>query len=685
MKKRYTNKEISWLSFNERVLQEADDPNVPLIERIKYLGICSSNLDEFYRVRVATLNHLKDLGKKAKKILGENINQVLDEITKVALKQHNRFDNILKQLRKELADENIFIIDETQLTEEQGEFVKNYFNVEVRPKLIPIMIEQIENFPVLKDRFIYLAVSMSKKDDPTKVKYALIEIPSDVLSRFLILPEVEKKKYIILLDDVIRYRFVDIFSTLPYDKFEAYTFKITRDAELDIDNDLSKSVIDKIDKSLKQRKGGNPVRLIYDAAIPDKFLNFLLEKMHIYKIDTLIKGSKYHNNRDFLSFPKIGRKELFYNPIKPLPHKDLKQYQSLFKCIRNKDILLHYPYHSFNAVIDLLREASIDPKVTSIKFTVYRVAKDSSVMNALINAVKNGKKVIVVLELQARFDEEANIYWANKLKEDGVRVIFGVPGLKVHSKLCLITRAEKNLQNCYAIIGTGNFNEDTATIYSDHSLFTADKKLTKEVNKIFEFFENNYKSHSFKNLIPSPFEMRNKIISLIRNEIKNAKNGIEAYIHVKVNNLVDAQVIDKLYEASEAGVNIKLNVRGMYSLIAGIEGMSSNIKAIGIVDKFLEHTRIFIFCNGGNEKYFISSADWMTRNIDSRIEVTCPIYDKEIQKELRTFFDIQWKDNVKARVLNEKLDNQIQTNDTEKEFRAQWKIYDYLSKYHCEQ
>jgi polyphosphate kinase len=682
MDKRYTNKELSWLSFNERVLQEAGNPYVPLIERIKYLGICSSNLDEFYRVRVATLNRLKEIGKKVKKIIGDDPGVVLEKITKIALNQHDRFSKILVEIRKELANENIFIIDETQLTEEQGDFVKNYFNIEIRPKLIPIMIDHVEAFPELKDRFIYLAISMSKKDDKSKVKYALIEIPSDLLPRFLILPEKDKNKYIILLDDIIRYHLVDIFATLPFDKFEAYTIKITRDAELDIDDDLSKSFLDKMDKSLKQRKGGNPVRMIYDTAIPKDFLDFLMKKMKIHKMDTLIKGSKYHNNRDFMGFPKIGRKELFYKKIKPLPHKDLQQNQSIFKSIRNKDVLLHYPYHSFNAVIDFLREASIDPKVTSIRFTVYRVANKSSVMNALINAVKNGKKVVVVLEPQARFDEEANIYWANKLKEEGVKVIYGVPGLKVHSKLCLIKRKEKNTQKGYAIIGTGNFNEDTATIYSDHSLFTADRKLTREVSKIFDFFENNYKSHSFKYLITSPFDMRNKITTMIRNEIKNAKNGKDAYIHLKVNNLVDGPIIDKLYEASEAGVKIKLNVRGMYSLIASVKNMSSNIESIGIVDKFLEHTRIFIFCNGGEEKYFISSADWMTRNIDRRVEVTCPIYDKEIQKELRTFFDIQWKDNTKARILNEKLDNKIKTDDNDQVYRAQWKIYDYLNKYH---
>jgi len=684
MEKRYTNKEISWLSFNERVLQEAADPTVPLIERLKYLGICSNNLDEFYRVRVATLNRLNELGKKAKKFIRDDPAEVLEKITKIAVKQHDRFGNILKKLREELANKHIHFIDETQITEEQSTFIINYFDVEVRPKLIPIMIDQVEAFPELKDRFIYLAVSMNKKNDESKVKYALIEIPTDVLPRFLTLPQNGRNKYIILLDDVIRHRLVDIFSTLPFDRFKAYTIKITRDAELDIEDDISQSYLDKMDKSLKKRKGGNPVRMIYDNAIPDDFLKFLLKKMNIHKTDTLIVGSRYHNNRDFMAFPKLGRKEFYYKPIIPLPHKDLRQCRSFFKCIKEKDILLHYPYQSFSAIIDFLREASIDPKVTTIKLTIYRVAKNSSIMNALINAVKNGKKVFAVLELQARFDEEANIDWANKLKDEGVRVVFGVPGLKVHSKLCLITRKEKNTEKRYAIIGTGNFNEDTATIYSDHSLFTSERKLTREIDKIFDFFAKNYKLSSFKHLIASPFDMRKRIISMINNEIKNAKNGKKAYIHFKVNNLVDTQVIDKLYEASEAGVEIKLNVRGMYSLIAGIENMSSNIKAIGIVDKYLEHTRIFIFCNGGDEKYFISSADLMPRNIDKRVEVTCPVFSKEIKKELRTFFDIQWKDNYKARILNENLDNKINKNDRKHMYRAQIKIYAYLKKYHNE-
>jgi polyphosphate kinase len=541
------------------------------------------------------------------------------------------------------------------------------------------MIDQVNQFPELRDRTIYLAVLLNKSDGSQKSKYALIEVRSDVLSRFLILPSIGRNNYIILLDDVIRYGLSEIFSTLPYDTFSAYTIKMTRDAELDIADDLSESYIDKVSKSLKQRKGGNPVRFTYDAEIPQDFLNLLMKHLNLTKSDTLIAGSRYHNNRDFMNFPKIGGRHLRYPPIKVLAHKDINEKESLLKAIRNKDILLHYPYQNFDYIIDLLREASIDPKVTAIKTTIYRVAKYSSIMNALINAVKNGKSVVAVLELQARFDEESNIYWANRLQDEGVKVIFGIPGLKVHSKLCLITRIEKGKSSNYAIIGTGNFNEQTARVYSDHSLLTCDKRLTNEVTKVFELFENAYKVSTFKHLIVSPNYMRKAMLKLIKKEILNAQNGNEAYITLKLNNLVDTQIIQRLYQASEAGVKIKLMVRGMFSLIPGIPGMSSNIEATGTVDKYLEHSRIFVFGNGGDEKYYISSADWMPRNIDRRIEVTCPIYDESIKDELRNFLDIHWRDNVKARILNHPLDNKIRVND-QKPFRAQWQVYDYLRK-----
>jgi polyphosphate kinase len=676
------NKEISWLSFNERVLQEADSPDVPIIDRLKFLGICSNNLDEFYRVRVATLNRLTFLGKKAKKYIGDDPNKILKEITPIALTQHEKFDKIFKKLIKELAKENIFIINEKDLTPEQGEFVLNYFHAEVRPKLIPIMLAQVNDTLQLRDRTIYLSICLCNSRDRKKNQYAIIEIPSDVLPRFLVLPTSEGKKFIILLDDVIRYGLDDIFSIFEFDKHEAYTIKITRDAELEIEDDISESYMEKMHKSVKQREAGNPIRFIYDARIPDKFLTLLKEKINITEEDTLIAGSKYHNNRDLMNFPSIGSRQLYYAPIKSLPHKDFPPRESLFKCMKKNDILLHYPYQSFDYVIDLLREASIDPQVLSIKMTVYRVAKNSSVLHALINAVKNGKTVVAVLELQARFDEESNIYWANRLKEEGVKVIFGVPGLKVHSKLCLVTRAEKRGLAHYAIIGTGNFNEDTARLYTDHALFTADQRLTKEVNKIFNFFVKTYKSDTFKHLIVSPNYMRKRLNKLIKNEIKNASEGKPAYIFLKLNGLTDPQMIQKLYEASEAGVKIKLIVRGMFSLIPGKEGISRNIEAISIVDKYLEHTRIYRFCNNENEIMYISSADLMPRNIDRRIEVTCPIYAEDIKDELRTYMDIQWRDNVRARILNEELDNRFRRDRSRKKIRTQWQTYDFLKKYH---
>ena len=643
MSSKIRNKEISWLSFNERVLQEADSPDVPLVDRLKFLGICSSNLDEFYRVRVATLNRLTILGKKAKKFIGADPVQILKEITPIALSQHEKFDKIYKKLIRALAKENIYIITEKDLTPEQGEYVSNYFHSEVRPKLIPIMLAQVNDTLQLRDRTIYLSVCLYNNEDSSKNQYALIEIPSDVLPRFLVLPTSEGKKYIILLDDVIRYSLDDIFSIFDFDRHDAYTIKITRDAELDIDDDISESYLEKLNKSIKQREAGNPIRFIYDSQIPKKFLALLKEKINITKDDTLIAGSKYHNNRDFMHFPAIGSRQLNYMPINRLTHKDFPAGTSLLKCMKEKDILLHYPYHTFDYVIDLLREASIDPKVLSIKMTIYRVAKNSSVLHALINAVKNGKTVVAVLELQARFDEESNIYWANRLKEEGVKVIFGVPGLKVHSKLCLVSRAEKGGTAHYAIIGTGNFNEDTAKLYTDHALFTADKRLTKEVNKIFNFFVKSYRSDTFKHLVVSPNFMRKRITRLINRETKNAQAGKPAYIFLKLNGLTDPQMIQKLYEASEAGVKIKLIIRGMFSLIPGVEGMSSNIEAISIVDKFLEHSRIYIFCNEGDEIIYFSSADWMPRNIDRRIEVTCPVYDDAIKEEIRAYMEIQWK------------------------------------------
>ena len=675
---RFVNKELSWLAFNARVLSEAEDPSVPLVERIRFLGIYSSNLDEFFRVRVATLNRFVKLGKKAKKILSLKPKKALKDIQEVVLVQNRKFDRIFRQVLKDLSKENIFIINERQLNKKQKNFVKSYFQNEVRPKLIPIMIDQVADFPELRDRSIYLAVSLLKTGSSQKPKYALIEIPTELLPRFLALPRIDGKKYIILLDDVIRYGLSDIFSFFRFDRFDAFSVKLTRDAELDIDDDLSQSYISKVEKSLKLRKGGVPVSFTYDSQIPPAMINYFRGKLNLKKSDTIIPGARYLDFKDFMDFPDIGLKRLKFKKIEFLPHRETDQGKELFGIIQKKDILFHYPYQSFHYVIDLLREASIDPKVTSIKITLYRVAKHSSVVHALINAIKNGKTVIVIMELQARFDEEANIYWAERLQEEGARVVYGVPRLKVHSKLCLISRQEKGKTVHYAIVGTGNFNEDTAKLYSDHNLFTSDKRITSEAKRVFDFYQDNYKTTTFKHLLVSPFNLRKRILKLIQTEIKNAQGGKEAYIILKLNNLVDTAIIRKLYQASSAGVDIRLIIRSMFSLIPGVSGMSKNIKAINIVDRFLEHTRIFVFCNDGNEKYFISSADLMPRNLDHRVEVTCPIYDKDIQQELKTFLEIQWSDNVKARIRGKNLSQLTPLRRSNIKIRAQSEIFKFL-------
>lgn len=678
IKNHLINKEISWLSFNERVLQEAEDKTVPIIERMRFLGIFSSNLDEFFRIRVAILKRISKLGKSAKELIMFDPIAVLQEIQDTVMIFQKRFEYIYQEILQELAAENIFIINETQLSREQSQFVKNYFQNDVRPKLFPIMLDQAENFPDLKDHTIYLAVVLTKHK-VSKSTFAIIEVPTNNLSRFLILPQKGKTKYIILLDDVIRFGLLEIFGDFNFSKARAYTVKVTRDAELEIESDISESYIRKILKSVKQRKDGDTVRFVYDQNLPENFLQMFIKNLEAEGTENIIPGGRYHNFKDFMSFPDFGIKHLKYNHPLKLPHKHILPNEKIFNSVKAKEAMIYTCYQSFDYLIDLLREAAIEKDVASVKMTFYRAAKDSSVMNALINAVKNGKKVTVVLELQARFDEEANINWANRLQEEGVKVIFGVPDLKVHSKLCLIT-LKKGFK--YAVIGTGNFNEDTSKIYSDMFLFTADKRLTSEVEKLFLFFRRNYKTPVFRHLIVSPFQTRKKIISLIRDEIKNFENGKKAYIILKLNNLVDAQIIDTLYQASQAGVKITLIARSMFSIKAGIKGLSENIKGFSIVDKYLEHARIFVFGNGGEPKYFISSADLMTRNMDSRVEVTCPIYSQEIQDEIRQFLEIQCKDNTKARILNITQDNKIRKTDSEGCVKAQEAFYDFLKTVH---
>ncbi|GGW33101.1 polyphosphate kinase 1 [Arenibacter certesii] len=681
-KNQYINREISWLSFNERVLQESADKNVPLIERLRFLGIFSNNLDEFFKVRYATVKRIVSSGKSGKSVLGgESAKDLLEEITEIVIKQQTQSLEILGDIEKELETENIFLINETEITEKQASFIKNYFIEEVSPLLMTIILNDMVGFPMLKDTAAYLAVKMVLKNQEgcktqaKKKRFALIEIPKGI-DRFVVLPKEGDKNYIIILDDLIRYCLDSIFNMFEYESISAHMIKITRDAELDIDNDLSKSFIEKISSSVEHRKISDPVRFVYDKKIGTDTLNFLKEKMDVEDTDSVIPGGRYHNRRDYMGFPSLGRKDLLYAPITPLPVKGLCLEGSLFERIAEKDFLQYTPYQTFSYIIKFLREAALDPKVKNIKITVYRLANNSQVAASLINAVKNGKQVTVQIELQARFDEQANIEYAEQLQAEGVKLIFGVRGLKVHSKICVVERQEGSRIKRYGFVSTGNFNESTARIYTDYTLFTAHDGILKELNKVFDFFETTYKIHKYKHLIVSPHYTINVFKKLIDKEIQNAKAGKEAYIKIKMNSFTSYKMVDKLYQASMAGVKIQLIIRGICCLIPGVKGMSENIEAISVVDKFLEHPRVFIFGNEGDPKVYISSSDWMTRNLDYRVEVGVPIYDKGVKQELLDTFDISWQDNVKARVFSEKHDNAYRKNKKAK-VRSQFATYDY--------
>jgi polyphosphate kinase len=673
----FVDRETSWLHFNGRVLQEAADNRNPLIERLKFLGIFSNNRDEFFRVRVATLTRMTKVDRLHHPV-SFNPRKVLKEINDIVVSQERDFIRIYQEIVEELRKQNIFIINETQLSDNQGMLIRKYFQEKVRVFLFPMMISNLKDMSSLRDKSIYLAVTL-KKNIAAKADYALIELPTKTLSRFFILPQSGNKKFIILLDDIIRYCLSDIFSVFGYDSFSAHTVKFTRDAELDIDTDVSKSFLEIMTESLKQRKRGNPVRFVYDNSIPDALLKTILKRLDIRKDDPIRGGGRYHNFKDFMSFPNPGSKTLENTPLVPLRHRDLPANTSILATIRKKDVMLHYPYQSFRYIIDLLREASIDPKVRSIKMTIYRAAKNSSVINALINAARNGKYVTVFMELQARFDEEANIYYTEQLQEEGVKVIQGIPGFKVHSKLILIRRKENNKNVLYANIGTGNFNEDTADVYADDSLLTSNEKITADVANAFHQMEANYRPLKYKTLIVAPFYMRNHFLHLLNNEMHNAAMGKQAWVIIKLNNLVDEAIVKKLYKASQAGVKIRLIIRGICVLVPGQPGLSENIEAISIVDRFLEHSRILVFASGGNPQYFITSADWMVRNFDNRIEVACPIYNKEIRNEILDMLNIQLNDNVKARIIGPGEANKYkQTNGPD--IRSQLEIYDYLKK-----
>lgn len=681
LRNRTVNRELSWLSFNYRVLQEAMDKDVPLIERLRFLGIFSNNLDEFFRVRVATMKRIKAISKKKELIGDKTASEVLDDIHEEVLRQKEIFDAVYEDISFQLEQQGVHIVDEENLTEEQAAFVDEYYRINVAPLLVPIMLKSVPEFPYLRDKSIYLAVKLSSKTEGVKKQYALIEVPSELSPRFVVLPDNNGNKYIIYLDDILRFNLDKIFGIFDYDSLEAYTIKLTRDAELDLDDDVSQGFYEKMRKSLKQRRKGQPVRFIFDHEMPKDLLNYLTNKLKIEDDENLIDGGRHHNSKDFMSFPNVGNSNLEWESIEALDHEKFQQSKSILAAIEKDDILLQYPYHNFRSFIHYMREAAIHPDVKEIKITLYRVARQSRVINALIAAVKNGKSVTVMIELRARFDEENNLKWSRKLQDAGVKVIFGIPEMKVHCKLAIVTKVVEGIPKHHAVISTGNFNESTAKFYSDFALFTCNKDICDEAIKVFNFIERPYLHHRFKHLLVAPEAMRKQYLRMINREIRNAQNGLEASIFIKMNSLVDEALIRKLYQASMAGVKIRLIVRGICSLMPGIKGLSENIEVRSILDKYLEHGRVFIFENKaiGSSDIYISSADWMERNLDYRIEVSCPIYDKNIRAQICDYMETQWADNVKARIIDSEQKNQyVKRRKNAKPIRAQVELFNKI-------
>lgn len=649
-------KELSWLSFNGRVLQEAEDPEVPLIERVRFMGIFSNNLDEFYRVRYADVRRLAAFAKGRDKAHWE---QLLDDIRDAVGDLQMRFDRVYETCLAELRANNIYLIDEHQPDEAQREFVRRYFFSRVMPALTPIMLADNTPTPQLEDGLIYFAVRLQLGTQSSR--YAIVNIPAERLSRFVVLPPPTAqpgRQAIMVLDNIIRACLPEVFKgVFAITHAEAFTFKLTRDAELELGEGITQSLVDALSSSLKKRKLGDPVRLVYDRRMPNDMLDALVKRLRLGGYDNVLPGARYHNSKDFMDFPNLGPRSLENRPLSPLKSPYIEAQRNIFTAIAQGDILLNYPYHSFRYTEQLLGTAAIDPAVRSIQVTLYRIASDSNIANSLICAALNGKDVLAIVELRARFDEAANIDWAKRLTEAGVHVIFGIPGLKVHAKLMLISRQEGNQLRHYAHISTGNFNEKTARIYTDLALFTANPGICEDVHDVFDFIRHTYRRHKFRHLAVSPLSNRSALLRLIHAEVFNARAGRPASIFIKCNNLVDEGIIERLYDASQAGVKIRAIVRGMCALVAGVEGISDNIEVISIVDRFLEHSRVYVFHNNGEPRYFISSADLMTRNLDHRVEVTVPIYDPRAQRLLQRLLDTQWKDNTKARLLSGLQDN----------------------------
>ncbi|HET6255997.1 MAG TPA: polyphosphate kinase 1 [Puia sp.] len=684
MRRKTIARDISWLAFNGRVLQEAADPTVPLRERIKFLGIFSNNMDEFFRVRVATLKRMAEFSgnkSKANMHLEQSPEKILNDIQGIVLEQGDTFDAVWDGIRREMEGEKIFLVTEKELDLHQQQFVQNYFEEEVRSNTIPLMIESIPTFPYLRDKSIYLAVVLSRADGSMKRKYALIEVPSRVLGRFVLLPSpAMDEHHIILLEDIIRYNLRNIFAYFGYDTYESWVFKVTRDAEIDIDNDVSTTLMQKIEKGLKNRRKGKPTRFVYDREMDKGLMDYLIRRLNLSKKSgNLIPGGRIHNFRHFMDFPDVFPKK--GQRRKPFAHPLLMKSPRVTDVVLEQDVMLHFPYHSFNPVIDMLREAAIDPNVTTIKITGYRLASNSKIINALINAVRNGKHVTVMLELRARFDEEANLEWKERLEDEGVRVLIGIPNVKIHAKICLIKKRINNFTIHYGFVSTGNLNEKTAKMYGDHCLLTSDRHIMADVNRIFTYLEKWKEGQAplkaCTTLIPCPTSLRRELVKMILRETRLAREKKPAAITLKMNSISDEDLIEKLTEAAKAGVRVQLIVRGIFCMFSENSKFLIPVKAISIIDEYLEHARVFIFHNGGKEKTYISSADWMVRNLDHRVEATCPVLDETITQELKEILDIQLADNVKARWLDNGLQN-IYVRDDREKVRSQIEIYNYL-------
>lgn len=671
----YLERDISWMYFNERILQEATRPHVPLLERLSFLGIYSNNLDEFFRVRMASQSRIAECGDRAAVRESEHAKKIIKQIGKLNAHYAKAYAQAVEQVTEELKRENICLVDDTEVTPEQLEFIRSYFRERLSGFIVPVWFSAIKWLDYENDENIYLAVKVSRTEPKPVADYAFLEVPVGPCGRFVRLPDHEGRSYLMYLDDVVRCCLPLVFEGLGFTSFEAYTFKFTRDAEMEIDNDLRTGILQKISKGVKSRKRGEPLRVLYDARIPKDLLKRVLRKLDLDSLDTVLASGRYQNHKDFMRFPDCGRADLRYPTWTPILKRELDGPASLLDRIRQKDRFIHVPYHNFDSFIRILQEAAVSKEVESIKITLYRLARESKVVRALIGAARNGKKVTVVIELLARFDEASNINWSKRMQEAGIKVIFGVEGLKVHSKIVHIGMKRGADIAC---ISTGNFHEGNARTYTDCMLMTASRRLVKDVDSVFGFIERPYTPVRFKELLVSPNEMKSRFVALINNEIKNRKSGKPAYIKIKINHITDPVMVEKLYEASRAGVDIDLLVRGNCSLVPGIPGVSDHIRIAGIIDRYLEHSRIFVFAAGGEERVFIGSADWMPRNLDNRVEVITPVYDPEVKEEMKRIVDFGLRDTLQARIVDGEGKNLFkQPDEGGQPFRSQEALYEY--------